>query len=813
MSATYRTNYRRRLYPPPPSVEDEATSLAREYPPSVADDSNSSVPSRGTVDQEHLLDLVDNPERRYVLVSESSSSSNESAPRHHASGPRRLSNRNPDTPPLAGDVDPAVLDRRQPSPYTFTPASAAGRNGTDCFLSPGVARHPSARRPSPAAQTSPNRSLSQANRGRNSDQSDDSEPDGRNKSTNRRPYAESGPTLPRKVSFAGQADSADTPRRDPSRTSARTAAAAAAGVGAAVIGEHAASGRPKLGRNTENSSGRADRRADYPEARAPGLSETPPSPFRGRTANSRPDSPQGLWDRLPTEPPRYAAEFDLPTHPRPRNPPRPPGSSGAPNQDYYRSPYPGDYLQGGSALPYPDENPMLSMPEHVHFQYMPDAYPDIPAPRSFPHTANPSNATINDPLAESFLRPRNAPPMSRNGSRSDNDNGPRPQRSSASAGGMPWLPPCPRKDYVAGFYDWYSLEGSPDFHVCPSCLHEIIEPTRFRHFFQPSNPRSTEGQVRCDFGKPWVRIAFLQCEKYHNDLDLIADIVELSREEHLHPCRGHEEMVRTWYGIEDDDGEFVPNFYLCSIDKANVEILFPSLEGAFKRRPSHNPHVCSLRTGGRRFKTYVDLLDAIQEDALHMARTAPAPSVHGRRPAAGAAPPAGKRLLKPLKELAATIAAMPECPRDRLVAADTPWHVLAGHPDTPVCRECYSEVVRPALARGSRVAAAFARDPAPLGPAAGATAPPTCQLYSERMQAVWERAVRDDDAALLARAIRERRAREAEVKRRRVDLERLLRGVEARAYHGPGGAIERQEDLELVERNLEKNEDEWRLWE
>jgi hypothetical protein len=795
MSATYRTNYRRRLYPPPPSVEDEVTSLAREHPPSVADDSNSSVPSRGTVDQEHLLDLVDNPERRYILVSESSSSSNESATHHHARRRRRLSNHDLDTPAPAADGDPALLDRRQPTPYTFTPASAASRNGTDYFLSPDAARNPSsARRPSPNPQRSPNRAERQASRGRNSDQSDDSEPDQRNKSRNRRPYAD------RKVSFAGPADRPDPPRRDPSRTSARTAAAAAAGVGAAIVGEHAA-GRPKLARNTENGPSRVDRRADY----SPGKSETlpipvPPSPgsaTRGRTADARPDSPQALWDRLPTESSRYPAAFDLPT--RPRNLPGPPGSSGTPNQDYYHSPYPDDYRQGGSALPYPDENPMLSMPEHVHFQYM----PDIPAPRPFPHAASTS---MDDPLAESYLRHRNGPPMSRTGSRTDNDNGLRPQRSHASSGGLPWFPPCPRKDFVSGFRDWYSLEGSPDFHVCPSCLREIIEPTRFRHFFQPSNPHSTEGRVRCDLGKPWVRIAFLQCEKYHNDLDLISAIVELSREEHLLPCRGHEETVRTWYGIQDDDGDFVPNFYLCSIDKANVEILFPSLEGAFKRRPSHHPHVCSLRSGGRRFKMYIDLLDAIHEDAVRKARAAPA--AHGRR-----APAADERLLEPLRELAATVAAMPECPRDRLVTADTPWHVLAGHPDTPVCRECYSEVVRPALARGSRVAAAFARDPVPLGPAAGATAPPTCQLYSERMQAVWERAVREDDVGLLARAIHERRAHEAEVKRRRVDLERLLRGVETRAYHGPGGAIQRQEDLDLVDRNLEKNEEEWRMWE
>jgi hypothetical protein len=335
----------------------------------------------------------------------------------------------------------------------------------------------------------------------------------------------------------------------------------------------------------------------------------------------------------------------------------------------------------------------------------------------------------------------------------------------------------------------------------------VIEPTtRFRHFFQPANPHSTEGRIRCGFGNPWVRIAFFQCEKYRNDLDLISDIVDLSRDGHLHPCRGHEETVRTWYSIEDDEGEFIPNFYLCAIDKANIEILFPSLKGAFTRRTSHHPHVCSLRTGGRRFQMYVDLLDLIHEDAVHEARLAAASSAYGRRPAAE---PADRKLLAPLKELAATLAAMPECPRDRHVPAGTPWHVLAGDPDAPVCVECYSEVVRPALARGSRVAAAFTREPAPLGPAAGATAPPTCQLYSDRMLAVWERAVRDDDVALLARAIRERRAREADFKLRRADLEGLLR----RVYHGPGAAMRRQEDLELVARNLEKNEEEWSLWE
>ena len=176
-------------------------------------------------------------------------------------------------------------------------------------------------------------------------------------------------------------------------------------------------------------------------------------------------------------------------------------------------------------------------------------------------------------------------------------------------------------------------------------------------------------------------------------------------------------------------------------------------------------------------------------------------------------PPAGKRLLKPLKELAATIAAMPECPRDRLVAADTPWHVLAGHPDTPVCRECYSEVVRPALARGSRVAAAFARDAAPLGPAAGATGaadvPAVFGAHAGRVGARRARGRRGAAGEGHPRAEGARgRGQAAEGRPREAAARGRGEGV-PRA----GGAIERQDDLELVERNLEKNEAEWRHWE
>ncbi|KAK0720062.1 hypothetical protein B0H67DRAFT_175283 [Lasiosphaeris hirsuta] len=60
--------------PPPPSVEDESDSLAREYTPSIVPSaSNDEVRHRGDIDQQPIILPVHdhNPERRFVIVTDS----------------------------------------------------------------------------------------------------------------------------------------------------------------------------------------------------------------------------------------------------------------------------------------------------------------------------------------------------------------------------------------------------------------------------------------------------------------------------------------------------------------------------------------------------------------------------------------------------------------------------------------------------------------------------------------------------------------------------------------------------------------------
>lgn len=96
-------------YPPPPSVEDEAESLAKEFGAcTVADYSDEEPQSRGDIDQYPIILEVHehNPERRFVIVND--------APKASASGPgSKTAENSPSTSPapLAGGSFKA-----QPSP-------------------------------------------------------------------------------------------------------------------------------------------------------------------------------------------------------------------------------------------------------------------------------------------------------------------------------------------------------------------------------------------------------------------------------------------------------------------------------------------------------------------------------------------------------------------------------------------------------------------------------------------------------------------------------------------------------------------------
>ncbi|KAF2258766.1 hypothetical protein CC78DRAFT_537579 [Lojkania enalia] len=136
-------------WPPSPSVEDEADSLAREFPSHLADQdedapSSDEAKSRGTVDQYPIIEEVEQPnvtlqdsdERRFVLVSDPSADINS----HSTARDRRKSfaeRGNMHNLNTAVD-DPPVFTKRVSTPYAYTKPQKESTlpSSGDYFLSP-----------------------------------------------------------------------------------------------------------------------------------------------------------------------------------------------------------------------------------------------------------------------------------------------------------------------------------------------------------------------------------------------------------------------------------------------------------------------------------------------------------------------------------------------------------------------------------------------------------------------------------------------------------------------------------------------------
>ncbi|KAG9185925.1 hypothetical protein G6011_07256 [Alternaria panax] len=129
---SHRPHMLRRTWPPSPSVEDEGEALAKEAPSSVTPSGQAEgeppVNTRGTVDQDSLLDDIEPPrlaqdhDRRFVLVSESSTDDHgahgTSTPRHRR---RRSFAERGDMSHINTDVpDPPLFIERERTPYGYS---------------------------------------------------------------------------------------------------------------------------------------------------------------------------------------------------------------------------------------------------------------------------------------------------------------------------------------------------------------------------------------------------------------------------------------------------------------------------------------------------------------------------------------------------------------------------------------------------------------------------------------------------------------------------------------------------------------------
>ena len=295
---------------------------------------------------------------------------------------------------------------------------------------------------------------------------------------------------------------------------------------------------------------------------------------------------------------------------------------------------------------------------------------------------------------------------------------------AVSAGPAPpaTLPPCPRKESVAGYNDWYTLVGFPSFAICPTCRDAVMIPG-YAHNFTPRAPKPRGQKTRCDFGVPWMRMAWLMTTSHkRTDVNLIYAVAEVAA--HESPCPGKVETFQEWYKIDDpDSGRHVSNFNVCSHCVRNVETLFPVLRGVFHKTRRHPPaqeRVCDLRIDSQRFSRYVDLLE---ETANHAVQYRRAPNT--------------LRFV----EFAKRMVANRECPRDDVLRGQE-WYIIPHIPEFTACEECYDLIVCPAIKGGSSLASQFIRKPQVVAPPHVGI---SCQLYSPRMKRVFREACEWND--------------------------------------------------------------------
>ncbi|KAL7949038.1 hypothetical protein V8C42DRAFT_313064 [Trichoderma barbatum] len=319
---------------------------------------------------------------------------------------------------------------------------------------------------------------------------------------------------------------------------------------------------------------------------------------------------------------------------------------------------------------------------------------------------------------------------------------------------LPKIPDCKRTEPVAGKMDWLTLPRT-DFNICPDCYGTVFADTQFRTHFHPVL-RPTGNPIACDFGSsPWYRIAWLLTLKHKvPDLQLFHHLANVMLESHDYPCPVERKVTRVWYTVKDPyTRRPVPEFAVCYQCAKTVETLFPNLVGVFipldaRGEPSRN--VCSLHFTPQR-KQFVLFFDAFET-------TSDKGYVTNRKPDLG-----------DLSMMLTRLSTLNECREDRRVS-DGYWYVMEYLPDFTVCGGCYEDVVRPQRTEDNVIAQNFYMKPTKLPIA-------TCQLYSPRMREVFKRACKNKDPEYLEGKVRERLKIEKDVHAKFLDLLRDKRNT------------------------------------
>ena len=219
---------------------------------------------------------------------------------------------------------------------------------------------------------------------------------------------------------------------------------------------------------------------------------------------------------------------------------------------------------------------------------------------------------------------------------------PRPTQNQALT-----MPSCPRPAPVAGYDDWYTLNGMNGLNICPTCRDHVVS-AGYGGYFRPSPSRLSGYETRCDFSIPWIRMAWLLTLKENRrDANLLYALAEVAVREP--PCPGKSGAAGPWFHLADSVADRpVSNFDVCPYCVRSLETIFPMLQGVFQHTPSatHQTRICDLWSGSKRFAIYVDLLEEIAKRAVYTRKR-----------------PDTRRFV----DLARTMASIRECPRDDMI--------------------------------------------------------------------------------------------------------------------------------------------------
>ena len=771
MRASYGYRYRSRR-PPSPSVEDETASLARELPSAGGSESrDDEAQSRGTVDQYPLIEQVEqveqvkqakqpaNYERRFVLLSDPEDHDAARPPRDTFAERPDL----PDLPHLHTDVhDPSLFAKRTPTPYAYTSKQKES-------LAPD---------PDSDTQHGDKYDLIEGS----DDDDEDADPRTSHLHTARPPARYSfvkSDLHKERLRESIYHDHIQPERRKPDPRSQHDPQREAY----AVPTDSPKSSSSSLGSERTRPSYRATETPSYPQPEhSPRVSIAESDWHATYPPRSKPTTRPERYDTIPVPVPHINVKSPSPA----RQP-----KSEAP------LPYPVDDRLVDAFMPPEEEyqhdhsydtyTPITTSPRLDRLDSPVPGTPRERQPRFRPQMASRQNTTDEMPRSPRVRSDSVRSHFSDDGSCRD------PTVNVPLSSDRP-LPPCPRIEPSSKHNDWYTMEGTSTFDICPSCYQGVFADTPFARYFSQTRLYERPVERFCDFGSsPWMRLAWLlTIKRRRQSLELLRSLAKITERER--DCPGDRELGTdhiTWYGISDSrDGIHVANFAICICDLRMVEELFPTIKGYFTRIPATtspyappSTYTCSLRVKSGRFPKYLGLLVELDAEAQTL----------NQRPN-----------MPRFVQLARENAFKSECQREKSLFHKT-WHFIPALPELTVCQECFEELIWPHLAHSSSIPSTIPRlfnrtiQPVPgEDPELGSS----CGLYSARMRQVWDRAVKDQDFGFLEKKVLERKRAEARIGRERRDILGWMDGL-------PRGTWE----WEKAKVELKENEEEWKIWE